>query len=56
MSDKEIIKELALAYRMLSGMCVSGDNVDILAAARSSLRKVCEALTVEQQKGADTNG
>lgn len=36
----EIKMELESVFKMISGLTVSGDNVDIVAAARSKLRKV----------------
>ena len=41
---KELLKELEDAYRMISTIAVSGDAVDVMAFARSKLRKVHEQL------------
>lgn len=40
----EILKELELAYRMISMISVSGDSVDNMAAARSKLRSIYAEL------------
>lgn len=45
----ELLKELAIAYRMISSIPVSGDAVDMMATARAKLRKVCSEL--EQKRG-----
>lgn len=40
----ELVHELEFAYKMLSGIPVSGDAVDMMAAARAKLRKVSATL------------
>lgn len=40
----ELIKEVDLTYKMLSSLLVNGDNVDIVAAAKSKLRKISAEL------------
>lgn len=40
----EMVKELEFAYRMISSIPVSGDAVDIMAAAKAKLRKVLAEL------------
>jgi hypothetical protein len=49
----ELMKELDVAFRMISSIAVSGDAVDAMAVARSKIRKVCEELskieTVEEE-------
>lgn len=35
----ELQKELDRAFKMISSVCVSGDGVDMMAAARESLRR-----------------
>lgn len=41
---EEIMKELDSIYRMVSSLTVNGDNVDIVAATRSKLRKVAASI------------
>lgn len=41
---EEIMKELDSTYRMVSSLTVSGDNVDLVAAVRSKLRKIASGL------------
>lgn len=41
----ELIGEVESVFRMISGLMVSGDNVDIVAASRSKLRKIHAELT-----------
>ena len=41
---EELVKELDIAYRMISNIPVSGDAVDMLALARAKLRKVAAEL------------
>lgn len=43
----EIVRELDTVYRMVSSLTVNGDNVDIVAAVRSKLRKIGSALNEE---------
>lgn len=40
----ELLKELDIAYRMISSIPVSGDAVDMMATARSKIRKVAAEL------------
>lgn len=47
----ELLQELAVAYRMISNIPVSGDAVDMMATARAKIRKVCAELEKEE----DTN-
>lgn len=41
---EELVKELDIAYRMISNIPVTGDAVDMLALARAKLRKVAAEL------------
>jgi hypothetical protein len=41
---EEIMKELDATYRMVSNLTVSGDNVDLVAAVRSKLRKIASSI------------
>ena len=41
---KELIVELDAAYRMMSSVPVTGDAIDLMAAARAKLRHVCAEL------------
>ena len=49
----ELLKELDVAFRMISSIAVSGDAVDAMAVARSKIRKVYDELskieTVEEE-------
>lgn len=36
---KEVMKHMDMAFGFLSRLCVNGDNVDNLAAARQALRE-----------------
>jgi hypothetical protein len=40
----EVVKELEFAYKMISSIPVSGDAVDIMAAAKAKLRKAVAEL------------
>lgn len=40
----DILKELDSVFRMISVIPVTGDAVDMMAAARSKLRRVCADL------------
>lgn len=40
----EIINELNSVYKMISSLVVSGDNVDLVAASRSKLRKIATSI------------
>lgn len=46
----EIMRELDTVYRMVSSLTVNGDNVDIVAAVRSKLRKIGSSLNEEITK------
>ena len=46
----ELVKDLEFAYKMLSGIAVSGDAVDMMAAARSKIRKVCVELMENKEE------
>lgn len=49
----EIQKEINNAYKMLSSLLVSGDQVDVVAAAKMALRRAfSKALDPEDVKGA----
>lgn len=50
---QEIKSELESVYKLISGLTVSGDNVDIVAAVRAKLRKVyadIDKIPVELKK------
>lgn len=51
----ELLKELDSAYRMISSIAVSGDSVDVMAAARAKLRKVYVGLK-DQSKEVESDG
>lgn len=51
---KNIIDELDIAFRLISTIPVTGDNVEVMAAAKSKLRRVWEELA--KLKGGDTGG
>lgn len=44
----EMVKELEFAYKMISSIPVSGDAVDIMAAAKAKLRKVLAELNKKE--------
>lgn len=46
----ELVQELEFAYKMISGIPVSGDAVDMMAMARAKLRKVSAALREQKEK------
>ena len=46
----ELVQELEFAYKMISNIPVSGDAVDMVAAARAKLRKVCAELKEKEEK------
>ena len=52
----ELLKRLETAYRMISYIPVSGDAVDMMATARSNLRKVYAELKEKQAEGENTDG
>ena len=45
----ELLNELAVVYRMISNIPVSGDAVDMMATARAKLRKVYAELEKEEK-------
>lgn len=49
----ELLRDLDVAFRMISSIAVSGDAVDAIAVARAKIRKVREELskksTTEEQ-------
>lgn len=50
---QEIKSELESVYKLISGLTVSGDNVDIVAAVRAKLRKIyadIDKIPVELKK------
>jgi hypothetical protein len=49
---KELMEELDAAYRMMSSVPVTGDAIDLIAAARAKLRHVCSELE-KMEKGGD---
>lgn len=48
----EIQKEINNAYKMLSALFVSGDQVDVVAAVKLSLRRAFQMAKDEQGKDA----
>lgn len=44
----EMVKDLEFAYQMISSIHVSGDAVDIMAAAKAKLRKVLAELNKKE--------
>lgn len=50
----ELLKDLEVAYQMVSAIAVSGDSVDLMSAARAKLRNVFAELS--KLDGGDTNG
>ena len=42
---REVLKELEEAFRLISEIPVSGDSVDVMAAARAKLRRAYAKLT-----------
>lgn len=49
----EAQKELDRAFRLLSGIAVSGDGVELMAAARESLRKAYQLSGPEKEEESD---
>ena len=47
---EELLKDLEFAYKMMSGIPVSGDCVDMMASARAKIRKVCVALMEKKEE------
>lgn len=41
----DMLKDLETAYQMISAIAISGDAVDVMAAARAKIRTVCVALS-----------
>ena len=41
---KELLEDLDVAFQMISSIAVSGDAVDVMAVARSKIRKVVAEL------------
>lgn len=52
----EVMEQLADIDRLLAQMCVSGDNVLLLAAARSALKQVYIELSKENANVPSENG
>lgn len=50
------MNEILNVDRLLAQMCVSGDNVLLLAAARSTLKQAYEELKKEAANGTSENG
>lgn len=46
----ELITEIESVYKMISSVSVSGDNIDLIAAARAKLRKIHTDLNNRQAK------
>ena len=40
----KLLKDLDVAYQMISAIAVSGDAVDLMSAARAKIRGVCAEL------------
>ena len=53
---EDTLKELDFALKLISSLHVSGDAVDVVAAAKNSLRVVCADIQKlgEAQSGDDT--
>jgi hypothetical protein len=49
----EILKKVDAAFQLISSIPVSGDNVDIVAAARNNLRAVYAELKKLDKEGLD---
>lgn len=52
---KDLMKDVDSAFRMISSIPVSGDAVDVVAAARAKLRGVYARLEEMQNKENDTS-
>lgn len=52
----DILKDLEVAYQMISAIAVSGDAVDLMSAARAKIRSVCAELSKQETDGGDSNG
>ena len=50
----ELLRDLDVAYQMISAIAVTGDAVDLMSAARAKIRHVCAELN--KLDGGDTNG
>lgn len=46
----EIRQHIEKAYQLISSISVTGDNVDIMAGARSELRSAYQLMKQEKQK------
>ena len=53
---KDILKELDQAFRLISFIPVSGDNVEIMADAKARMRKIAAQLKSVEVKDGDSNG
>lgn len=52
MNGKQIRKDVDMAYQLIGRLSVSGDAVDVVAAARAALRSALAALdTHTEEKG-----
>ena len=51
---ENVLKELDSAFRIISTIPVSGDNVEIMAAAKAKLRAVYAELS--KQEGTENGG
>ena len=55
---EEILKELDLVFKMVSGMMVCGDNADVVAASRAKLRNIyskLQMMDMEMRASAEIN-
>lgn len=52
----DMLKNLEVAYQMISAIAVSGDAVDLMSAARAKIRSVCAELDKVETDGGDSNG
>ena len=53
---EEILKDLDATFRLISSVSVSGDAVDMIAAAKNHLRKVfAELKKMEEGKNVGSN-
>lgn len=53
---EENVKELKVAITVLSQLSVSGDAVDLMAAAKHKIRTVISALEAAQKEEGETDG
>ena len=49
MNVNNVIQEVETVYRMISTINVSGDAIDVMAAARAKLRRIKEELMTPQE-------